>query len=475
MISKKKILQNFIWKLAERCGKQLTSFVVTIILARILLPSDYGMVALIMIFLSILQVFADSGLGVALIQKQYVDEIDYSTVFYTNLFLSFLLYAIAWFSAPKIASFFYNNELILMIRFLACSVIINSINNVQQAYISRHMIFKKNFFASIGGIICASIIGIYSAYNGAGAWALIFQQITDVFIGTIILWVIVPWRPRLLYSFYKIKKLFSFGWKMLASTLISTGYDQLWQLMIGKLYSPMDLAFFNQGQKFPNFIVTNINSSIDSVLFPVMSNAQGQISTVREMMKKSIKISIFIMAPTMMILAFCSKNIVCLLLTDKWIPCVPFLYIFCIYYMFWPVQTANLNAIKALGRSDIYLKLEIIKKSLGLLVLFFTIKYDVITMAYGLLVVGFFSQIINSWPNKKILNYGYVQQLKDLLPSVLLALASGIISYWVGIIQINLLLLVFIQIFAGFIFYFGIAWMLKIDSMIYLIRNMRIR
>lgn len=468
--TKRDVFINFIWKFAERSGSQVISFVVTIILARLLMPSDYGTVALVMVFLTILQVFADSGFGVALIQKKNADDIDFSSVFYVNIAVGTLLYFIMWLAAPTIASFYGISDLVALVRVMSLVLLINSLRNVQQAYVSKHMIFKRFFYATLGGSIVSAAVGISMAYLGFGVWALVAQQLANSAIGTAILWFTVNWRPKLVCSLDRLKGLFSFGWKMLSSALLDTGYQQLWQLIIGKLYSPADLAFFNQGQKFPNLIVTNINASIDSILLPTMASEQDHRERVRDMTRRAIKTSIFIMSPMMMVLAFSSTNVVTLVLTEKWLPCVPFLCIFCIDYMFWPVHTANLNAINALGRSDIFLKLEIIKKVVGISVLLFTMQYSVMAMAYGMLLTGVLSQIINSWPNRKLLGYGYLHQLRDLLPSIVLAVIAGAVAYGIGMMQlpIHLALVIALQVIAGAVTYLALSYLFHVDSLLYL-------
>lgn len=468
--TKRDVVINFIWKLAERSGSQAISFIVTIILARLLMPSDYGTIALVMVFLTILQVFADSGFGVALIQKKNADDLDFSSVFYVNIAVGTLLYVIMWLAAPTIASFYGMPDLVALVRVMSLVLLINSLRNVQQAYVSKHMLFKRFFYATLGGSLVSAVVGISMAYLGFGVWALVAQQLTNNAIGTAILWFTVNWRPKLICSLERLKGLFSFGWKMLSSALLDTGYQQLWQLIIGKLYSPSDLAFFNQGQKFPNLIVTNINASIDSILLPTMASEQDHRERVRDMTRRAIKTSIFIMAPMMMVLAFSSTNVVTLVLTEKWLPCVPFLCIFCINYMFWPVHTANLNAINALGRSDIFLKLEIIKKVVGISVLLFTMQYSVMAMAYGMLLTGVLGQIINSWPNRKLLGYGYLHQLRDLLPSIVLAVIAGAAAYGVGMMQlpIHLVLVIALQVIVGAVTYLALSYLFRIDSLLYL-------
>lgn len=347
---------------------------------------------------------------------------------------------------------------------------------MQQAYVSKHMIFKRFFYSTLGASLASAAVGIYMAYNGYGIWALVAQQLLGRYVSASILWITVPFRPLLQFSFSRLRSLFSFGGKLLISRLISCGSDQLWQLIIGKVYSPADLAYFNQGKKFPEIIVSNIDASINSILLPTMASVQDHREWVRDMTRRAIKTSIFIMAPLMLILAFSADHVVMLVLTEKWLPCVPYLCIFCINYMFWPVHTANLNAINALGRSDIFLKLEIIKNIIGIGIIIFTMQYSVLAMALGMIISGICSQIINAWPNKKLLNYSYLEQLHDFIPSVCLARISGAVSYLVGVLPLPLLILLFIQGITGICVYLSLSYAFKLDSLMYLINlSMRLK
>ena len=362
-MSSTNVITNFFWRFLERCGAQGVTFIVSIVLARLLDPTVYGTVALVTIFTTIMQVFVDSGMGNALIQKKDADDLDFSSVFYFNMAMCSVLYLIMFFAAPFIASFYRMPELTAIVRVLSFVVVISGVKNVQQAYVSRHLMFKRFFFSTLGGTIGAAVIGIAMAYLGFGVWALVAQMLFNAAVDTTILWITVKWRPKKMFSFQRLKSLFSYGWKLLASSLIDTVYNDLRQLIIGKKYSSGDLAYYNQGKKFPQLIVTNINTSIDSVLLPTMSKAQDDMAAVRSMTRRAIKTSTFLMMPAMIGLAVCAEPLVQLILTEKWLPCVLFLRIFCITYAFYPIHTANLNAIKAMGRSDLFLKLEIIKNS----------------------------------------------------------------------------------------------------------------
>lgn len=472
-ITKKSVIGNFIWRFAERCGAQLVTFIVSIVLARILDPKDYGTIALVTVFTTILQVFVDSGLGTALIQKKNADDLDFSSVFYFNFIVCIILYVGMFIAAPYIALFYKDTTLTPVIRVISLTIVISGVKGIQQAYVSKNMLFKRFFFSTIGGTIFSAVLGIAMAYMGYGVWALVAQQLSNTAIDTLILWLTVKWRPKKMFSYERLKGLFSFGWKLLMSSLLDTAYNNLRNLIIGKLYSSSDLAFYNQGEKFPEVIVMNINASIDSVLLPTMSIEQDNPERIKQMTRRAIKTSTYVMAPLMMGLAFCAEPIVRLVLTDKWIFCIPFLRIFCITYMFWPVHTANLNAINAMGRSDWFLRLEIIKKIVGVAILLSTMWFGVMAMAYSLLLSSVLSQIINSWPNRKLLKYGYLEQVRDFAPGILLAVLMGICVHFVEYMSLPMIVTLVIQIVLGAIIYIVGSAILKLEEFQYLLEMIK--
>lgn len=467
------VFSNFIWRFAERCGAQGVSFIVSIVLARLLTPDAYGTVALVTVITAILQVFVDSGLGSALIQKKDADDLDFSTVFYFNFSVCIVLYIGMFFAAPYIAGFYNQPELVSLVRVISLTLIISGVKNIQQSYVSRNLLFKRFFYATLGGTIFSAVLGIVMAYYGYGVWAIVAQQLSNAAIDTLILWITVKWRPKFMFSFNRLKGLLSFGWKMLASALLDTVYNNLRQLIIGKLYSPADLAFYNKGDQLPNLIVSNINSSIDSVLLPVMAKEQDNSEQVKMMTRKAISVSTYIMAPLMMGFACVAPVLIELVLTAKWLPCVPFLRIFCITYMFYPIHTANLNAIKAMGRSDLFLKLEIIKKAVGLILILSSMKFGVMAMAYTSLALSFISQIINTWPNRRLLNYGYLEQLKDILPGILLAVFMGAAVSFLKYLPLNNILILLLQVVSGAVIYIGGSAVLKIESFQYILEMVK--
>ncbi len=462
------ILSNFIWRFAERCGAQLVTAVVSVLLARLLAPDDYGMIALVSVFTNIMYVFVDCGLSTALIQKKDADDLDFSSVFYFNFAVCVLIYLIMFIAAPYIAAFYKRPGLTPIVRVISLTLVLSGVKSVQQVYVSRNMLFRLFFFSTIGGTLFSAALGLWMAYAGFGVWALVAQQLSNTAIDTLILFLTVKWRPKKMFSWQRLKGLLSYGWRLLASSLLDTVYNNLRSLVIGRVYTSADLAYYNQGQYVPNTIAVNVDSSIDSVLFPAMSAVQDEPALIKDMTRNAIKMSVYIIAPLMMALAFCAEPIVRLFLTDKWLPCVPFLRISCITYMFYPIHTANLNALKALGRSDLYLRLEIIKKIMGLTLLLLTYRISVMAMAYSLILSSLLSQLINTWPNRKLLDYRYLEQLKDILPSILLAVFMGCCMWLVNLAHLPDIVTLIIQILIGAAVYLGGSALLKLDTFEYL-------
>lgn len=467
-ISKENISSNLIWRLMERFGAQGVTFVVSIILARLLDPDVYGTVALVTVFTSIMQVFVDSGLGNALIQKTDADEVDFSSVFYFNIVFCVFLYMLMFLMSPVISHFYNQGDLVPVLRVLGLTIIISGLKNVQQAYVSRNMMFKKFFFSTLGGTIGAAIIGIWMAYAGFGVWALVYQNLFNVSTDTIILWFTVKWRPVKKFSFERLKKLFSYGWKLLAAQLVDTIYEDFRSLVIGKYYSSSDLAYYNRGKQLPQLAVTNINTAIESVLFPSMSMEQNDLKRIKAMTSRAVKTTSYVITPILIGLAVCAEPLVIILLTDKWRPSVTYMRIFCFGMALTPISIANLNAIKAIGRSDIYLKLEIARKCIGFATLFSLMWFGVKAIASSYLLNCIISVVVNSMPNKKLLGYGFFEQVKDIIPSYCLSILMGGIVYCVTFLNFDAVQTLAIQILFGVGFYIGASAALKIDSFRYI-------
>lgn len=470
---KHKVIANLLWKLMERSGAQGMQFILQIILARLLLPEDYGIIALVLIFITLANVFVQSGFNNALIQKKHADEIDFSSVFYLSFFVAGVLYLTLYFISPIIATFYKEPLLIPVLRVLSLTLFFGAFNSIQNAIVARKMQFKKQFFSGLGAIIISGTVGVVLAYAGYGVWALVAQQMTSQLLIVLILWFTVKWRPRLLFSFERVKVLFSYGWKLLASSFLDTLYMDLRSLIIGKMYNAEMLGFYNRGKQFPSLIVTNINGSIQSVIFPVLAAQQDNKQRVKDIMRRAITTSSFLIFPVMMGLAVIAEPLVRILLTDKWLPCVPFLQINCMIYGLWPIHTANLQAINALGRSDIFLKLEIIKKIQGLAILSVTVFYGVYAIAWGGALAGITSSFINAYPNKRLLDYGYIDQIKDIMPAFFLSVIMAIGAYSIKFIGMNPGATLIMQIITGIVIYTGLARITRIKSYEYLLHTLK--
>ncbi len=473
MDNRSKVVSNLIWRFFERCGAQLVSFAVSIVLARILEPSLYAPISKVTVITAILMVFVDSGMANALIQKKDPDDLDFSSVFYFNVCFCLLLYVALFFAAPLIAALYKTPQLTPLVRVLGLTVVVAGIKNVQQAYVSKTMQFKRFFFATLGGTLFSAVLGISMARRGFGVWALVAQQLSNVTVNTGILWFTVGWRPKAMFSLERLKGLLGYGWKLLSASLLDTVYLQLYPLLIGIRYADAELAFFERGRNWPNLLVENINYSIDSVLLPVMSSQQEHRQQVREMTRRAIKTSSYIMMPLMAGLAVCAEPLVRLLMTEKWLPAVPFLQVFCVIYAFYPLHTANLNAIKAMGRSDVFLKLELLKKALETLILLVTLRFGVLAMALGQLCSGVAAQLINAWPNRKLLDYAYLQQLKDMAPAVLLSLGMAALVSTIRFLGLSDWLTLLLQVPAGVAVYVAGSLLLRIDSFQYVLSILR--
>lgn len=464
------IISGLIWTYAERITAQGVSLLVTILLARMIAPEDFGAIAIITIFINIANTLATEGLGTALIQKKEVDDIDFSTVFSFNLFTSILLYFLIYLSAPYIASFYKITILTPALRVMGIRIILAGINSVQQAYISRNMEFKKFFISTLFGTGFSAIAGILMAFNGFGIWALIVQYLSNTIIDTVILYFTSGLKLKFIYRRNRMKVLFKYGWKLVASSLMISFYSNIRDLIIGKKYSSADLAFCNKGNQFPSLISVNINTSLTKVLFPALSSYQNDIIHLKRMTRSAISLGTFVLSPILIGLAATAEPFIKILLTDKWLPCVPYLRIYCFIFLLQPIQTASLQAMKAMGKSDLYLKLEIIKKVFGIIILVSSILYfnGVIYIVLGALVAEIFSSLVNIPINKKLLKYTYIEQIKDAFPSTLLAASMGVIVYIIGVVFSEIYFVMFLEIIIGIIYYILGSKLLKFKEYEYL-------
>lgn len=472
--NKKAIIGGMFWSLSERMAAQLVSVVVGIILARLLTPTEYGTVSLVTIFVAIANVFVTNGFGTALIQKEKADSLDFSTVFYFGIIFSIGLYAILYFAAIPIAGFYQMPILIPILRVLSIKVPISAINSVQQAYVSRNMIFKKFFWATLFGTLVSAVVGITMVYRGFGVWSLVGQELTNTIIGTIILWFTVKWRPIWAFSFDRLKSLFNYGWKLLVQGLIISVYGNIRSLLIGKFYTTQDLAYYSKGNGYPNLIVTNINTAMSNALFPAMSKEQKNYSSIASITKRSTKLISYVMSPLLIGFATVGSTFITVILTDKWQPMLPYLIIICVCLLVRPAQTATLQAIKATGKSDIVLKMDIPVRIFGMVALAVSLQFGVIYFAISEVVVEYFCFFIYGISCSKIVGYKMWDIIIDIGENIIQASIMGIGVYLTGkCLDTVPLVTLLIQIVIGAVLYLVISIAFKNSNFLYLWSNLR--
>lgn len=466
---------SFLFKLAESFGMQGVSFVVSLLLARLLEPSDYGVLTMLTVFVSVSQVFVQSGLNTALIQKKDVDEADLSSVFLVSLGIAAALYALLFALAPAIAAYFAMPQLEGALRVLALVLLPGALVSVQSAVVARQMAFRRQMICSLSATVLSGAVGVGMALSGMGYWALVGQQLANQTGLCLFLLLTVRWRPRAVFSLARVKALVRFGWKLLVSSLLDTGYQNLRTAVIGKRFPDDTLGFYNRGKQFPELVMNAVNGSIQSVMLPVLSEKQDDAARMKQMMRRSVMTSSFLVLPMMAGLAAVAEPLITLLLTEKWLPCVPFLQICCIDFAFYPIHTANLQAINAMGRSDVFLKLELIKKSYGLLILLLSVwLFDsVYAIAWGAVISTLLSAVVNASPNRRLLDYGYLEQMKDVLPSILLSLVMFAAVYASGRLPLPALPLLLVQVAIGAAVYAGLALLLRLESARYLLEMLQ--
>ena len=454
-----KLLNGLLWKFLERFGVQGVQFVLQIILARLLSPEHYGVLSIMVIFTTLANVFIQNGFNTALMQDKDVTEEDYSSVFWVTLIVATVLYGVLFMAAPLIGEFYEMPSIVTPFRVIALMLFPGVINSIQLAKTSRELNFKKVFYGNIGGIFISGIVGIAMAYAGAGLWALVAQTVLNVVIASIVMWFMVDFQPKLHCDFKRVAKLFSFGWKILVSSLIDTLYQDLSSLIIGKKYSSGTLGYYNRGKQFPQFFITAISSTVQSVMLPAMAEKQDEKQNVKQLMRSSIIMSSYLVFPMMAGLAGVAPTLISLLLTDVWLPCVPYLQIFCVSMAFNPVHACNLQAINAMGRSDIFLKLEIIKKGIGILALVVAVACFETPVAIAMTGVFtmFTSCFINAYPNKKLIDYSYFEQMRDYVPSLIISVLMFAAVYMTGYVQCGMIGKLLLQVIVGVIVYTALS------------------
>lgn len=468
---KKNAVSGVVWMYGERIVAQVVSLVVATIIARILDPEHYGIIAIANVFITICNAFVVTGLGESLVQKKDSDELDFSSIFYVNISLAIILYAIVFVSAPLISSFYDGKypELVSVSRVMGLRLIIAAINSVQRAKVSKEMSFQKFFWVTLFGTIVSAVVGIVMAYRGFGVWALVAQYMTNSTIDTVMLFLFIRWIPKLQFSMQRVKPLVKYGWKILASSLLSTVYNELRSLLIGKRYMSQDLAFYEKGNTYPKIIVNNLNSAISSVLFPVMSKIQDDTEAVRSVLRKALKATSFLVFPAIAGLALVAEPLVRLLLTEKWLPAVPYLQMMCVVYAILPLSQANLQCITSQGHSAKYLWITFVKRGLGIALLAAVFRISVKWIAISQLTSSVIDYFIDMMACGKYIRYSVWTQLKDLLPNFVLTLVMGSSVWLIGCLLSNVgdLVCVVCQAAVGVAVYALGASIFKIETYCY--------
>lgn len=444
--------RGIIWSAIERFSVQGVQFVIMIIMARLLTPKDYGIIGMLSIFISVAQSLIDSGFSNALIRKQNRTEIDNSTVFYFNIVIAIGIYVVLFLTAPFVADFYNMPQLVSIMRVICLGIIFSSFSVVQRAILTINIDFKTQAKASLFAISISGIIGVFLAYHGCGPWSLVFQQILNLGINSLILWILSKWKPLWAFSWKSFKELFSFGSKLLCSGLLDTIYNNIYPLIIGKVFKASDLGHYSRAYQFASF-PTNITSVMQRVTYPMLCKLQNDDERLARVYRKFLKISAFIIFPLMCGLAGVSEPLIRLVIGDKWLFCSKLLTILCFSLMWYPIHAINLNLLQVKGRSDLFFKLEIYKKILGIIILIVTIHFNLTVMCYGAIIQSLLSLLINTYYTGKLIKVGFFIQMKDILPSFLLSTFMFVAVYLSQKYFVNLELKLFIGIITGCLIY----------------------
>lgn len=466
----RKMLSGVSWAFAERIASQSVSTVITIVLARLLEPSHYGLIAIVTIFIAFCDVFVTEGMGKALVQKKNADSLDFNSMFYANFGLSVILYVVLFISAPAIERFYQMDTLTEVIRVMGLRVLLTAINTIQQAYVQKSMEFRKFFYATFAGTLASAVVGIMMAYMGMGVWALVFQYLSNSAINTIIMHFVCGWSPKLEFSFTRIKVMLPFSVRVLMQGVVYTIENNFRSLIIGKKFGADDLAFFNKGQQFPQLIITNINTAISKVMFSAVSLEQDDKVSSKYIVRRSVSMGMYILCPVMIGFMAIAKTFVVVILTAKWLPCVPFLQILCLAYLTRPFETTCSQAIMGMGRSDITLRNMLIINGISVvLVLVAVFGFEsILLIAVGNIVSALLSVGLYGYHIQKLLDYRFKEQLRDYLPSMILSIAMACGVYAIQYLPVQEMGLLVLQIVLGGCIYIAGSVITKNENYMYI-------
>ena len=464
------VLSSVFWKFLERILAQLISFIVSIVIARILTPKEYGLVALAMIFVNIANVFVANGFNTALIQNRNVDEIDFSTLFYCSFVISIIFYFLLFFLAPLIAVFYDVPELISLFRVMGLMLPLASYKSIQNAFVARHLDFKKFFYSTLIGTIVSAIVGIAMALTNFGVWALVAQYFTNNIIDALILTVTIDWKLQLKFSMARARPLLLYGSRILGADLIGCIYNQLVAFIVGKKYTSADLAFYTKGRQFPDLISNNIIVALTAVLFPAFSYRADDLDGIKTMASKTLQIIAYVLLPFYFGMIAVSDNLIIVLLGERWIPCVFFLNVMCVNGIVGVLDVIDIQVLKAIGRSDIVLKIEFIKKPIYFLIIILALRFNLAVLVLTIPVTSCLAILINSYSVSKYIHYTLFDKLKDTVASLLISSCMGGLVYSMKCISMGKIALLFLQIFFGVVVYVILSLITKNKSCYYLLK-----
>ena len=461
---KNKTVKGMGWSAVENVTRLGVTFVVSIILARMLSPEEYGLIGILTIFINIFSTIVDGGFSYALIRKQNATDVDYCTVFYINLVLSVILAVILFFSSQLIANFFNRLELVSLTRVMSSIIVINALAMVQRVRITKAIDFKTQTKITFISSIVSGIIGVTMAYMDYGVWALVSQQLSNQLILTIFFWIYNKWMPKFIFSWASFHEMWAFGSKLLAGGLIDNVWKEIYQVVIGKCYSPVTLGLFTRSRKFADLFSSNLTSVVQRVSFPVLSSIQNDRLRLKSIYQKLIKTTMLLTFVLMLGMAACAESMIYVLIGEQWMKCISMLQIICLYSMFYPLHALNLNMLEVQGRGDLFLKLEIIKKIIAIIPLLLGIFVDIYLMLIGSLVISLISYYLNAYYSGPFLNYSIKEQIKDILPSFGVAILMAIPVYGMGFIPLNPFILFPLQILIGAIITVTICEKMKLQE-----------
>lgn len=474
-MKKKTIISSLAYKFTERLLVKGLGLVISVVLARLLSPDDFGQLAILAVFINLSQTIIQSGMNTALVQSKEIDKSDYSTVFYLSFGLATILIIVLFFCAPAISLMYESEALIAPLRVYALSLLFGAFNSVQVAKLQREMKFKATMVASLIATVVSGSVGIILAYLGAGIWALVFYNFAYIVCSCFTMLLAAKWFPAPVFSIKRARKLFNYGGKMFVSAMLCSLYNDIRTLIIGKKFSTEDLGYYNRGQQFPGIISMTLDSSIQSVMFPALSSVQDQATAVRAMQKKSLGLGALMAFPVMIGLALVAEPFIRLLLTEKWLPCVIYMQYLCVADASITLCSSNLVAIKSVGRSDIYMYLEIIRRILMIIILTISVVcfHSVEAIAIGYVISSWLDAIVIAIPMKKITGYGLLEQIKGLWKIGLATLVMAVAVVAVNQIVLPTVVSLLVSAVTGGIVYIIACWLLREENFNYVIKTMK--